>query len=126
MPENHSGGARERAAGHQLARRMMHNAKIAWVSTSLCLQHDHRHQRAMYLAFECDLEARVDHGTRCVAVPMAIAGEQLCQWHDRVLYPCCEGLLGAHMFHQQQCASRLQDTHHFLEAALWVGDRTKN
>src|SRR5260370_20775917 len=80
----------------------------------------------MYLAFERDLEACVRHSTGCVAVPMAIAGEQLCKWHNRILYPCCEGLLGAHMLHQQQCASRLQDTHHLLEAALRVGDRTKN
>src|SRR5260221_9363189 len=126
MPGDYSGGAGEKAAGDQPTRRMENSTKLVWVSASRCLQHNHRHQRAMYLAFERDLEACVRHGARCVAIPMAIAGEQLCKWHNRILYPCCEGLLGTHMFHQQQCASRLQDAHHLLEAALRVGDRTKN
>src|SRR6266700_3621522 len=124
MPGDYSGGAKETAGGDQPFRRIV--LAILPISASCRLQHDHRHQRAMYLSLERDLETRVSYSASCVAIPVAIAGEQLRQRHNCILYPCCKSLLRSHMLHQQQCTSRLQDTHHLLEAALGIGDRTKN
>src|SRR5438552_3386042 len=105
MPGDYSGGARETAAGNQPSRRIVPG--ILQISASGRLQHDHRHQRAMYLALECDMKTRVNYSASCVAVPVAIAGEQLRQRYNSILYPRYEGLLRAYMLYQQQCTSRL-------------------
>ena len=72
------------------------------------MQEQHGHEPPAFLLDLRDPEASFQHRLLRIAIPMVIAHTAGGQRHERILYPCGDLALRAHMFQEQQASPRFE------------------